>query len=60
MIAVILTDEVLRRWRALAETTMMVSALGEYTPEEFLILLNEVERLRAENDELRKQIKKGK
>lgn len=39
---------------------MMVSALGEYTPEEFLILLNEVERLRAENDELRKQIKKGK
>ncbi len=43
-----LSEAQLRQWRVLAENTMMTSALGEYTPEEFIVLLDEVERLREE------------
>lgn len=41
------SNEQLKKWRQLAENTFMVSALGEYTPVEFIVLLEEVERLRA-------------
>lgn len=34
-------------WRYLAENTSMVSALGEYTPTEFIELLDYVEELEA-------------
>lgn len=38
-------------WRVLAENTDMVSAIGEYTPEEFVILLDDI-------DELEKKIRR--
>lgn len=37
----------LKEWRRLVENTTMVSGLGAYRPEEFLVLLDEVDRLRA-------------
>ena len=43
-----LGPETLKMWRTLAENTTMVSALGEYTPEEVIWLIDEVERLRRE------------
>jgi hypothetical protein len=46
---VIPTIEQLKEWRKLAEGTMMISAVGEYTPEEFTTLLDEVDRLREVN-----------
>jgi hypothetical protein len=42
------------QWRRLAENTFMVSAVGEYTPEEFLVLLDAVDELEAEVERLRK------
>jgi len=34
-------------WRQLAADTMMTSALGEYTPSEFVVLLDAVDELEA-------------
>ena len=39
------TKEQRTEWRKLAENTMMISAVGEYTPEEFTILLDAVDEL---------------
>lgn len=36
------------KWRKLAEDTMMISAVGEYTPKEFTILLDAVDVLERE------------
>lgn len=41
-------------WRRLAADTMLVSAVGEYTPEEFTTLLDAVDALETENGQLRK------
>jgi transposase-like protein len=43
------SPEQLKEWRKLAEDTMMISAVGEYTPQEFTTLLDEVDRLREVN-----------
>lgn len=40
-----ISKEKCREWRKLAENTSMVSALGEYTPSEFLELLDAYEEL---------------
>ena len=46
------TNEQLKEWRRLADGTDMISAVGEYTPPEFTVLLDEVESLRAQGDAL--------
>ncbi len=43
-----LTEELLKQWRREAENTFMHSALGEYTPDEFLQLLDAYEAQSAE------------
>lgn len=47
----------LLEWRKLAENTTMVSALGEYTPSEFVELLDYTEALIAERDALKNKLK---
>jgi hypothetical protein len=42
-----ISNEQIAEWRRL-EGMGMVSAVGEYTPDEFWLLLNEIERLRGE------------
>ena len=42
-------------WRKLANETMMISSLGEYTPEEFTILLDAVDTMERELAETKQQ-----
>ena len=43
-------------WRRLANDTMMVSAVGEYTPTEFTVLLDAVDELERRNKLLREAL----
>lgn len=47
-----ITKEQLKKYRELAENTAMVSALGEYTPLEFIELLDYIEELEEQLSEL--------
>ena len=49
------TPEQRAEWRKLANKTMMISALGEYTPEEFTILLDAVDTMERELAETKQQ-----
>lgn len=42
------TGQQLAEWRRLAEDTMMISAVGEYTPAEFTVLLDAVDELQVQ------------
>lgn len=44
-------------WRKLAMETVMISAVGEYTPEEFLVLLDAVDELEQQVLQLQKALK---
>jgi hypothetical protein len=46
----------LKEYRRLAEDTMMVSALGEYTPLEFTELLDYIDQLHAQIREVKLQL----
>lgn len=54
------TKETRAEWRRLAEATVMTSAVGEYTPDEFVVLLDAVEELEAENRVLRAAVEAAK
>lgn len=43
-----ISKEQLKKYRELAENTMMISALGEYTPSEFIELLDYIEELETQ------------
>lgn len=47
----------LREWRRLAENTEMISAVGEYTPAEFITLLDAVESLQEDNARYEKALR---
>lgn len=53
-----LTDEQLSKFRTEFEGTMMYSAIWEYCPREFGLLLDEVTTLRTQLDEARARIEK--
>ncbi len=55
-----------QEWRKSAENTLMISAVGEYTPDEFIMLLdavdeleNKVKQLENELNTLKKYLKNG-
>lgn len=50
------TKEERAEWRRLASETMMISSLGEYTPEEFTTLLDAVDELEIGRDEAMKKL----
>ena len=47
------TKETRQEWRTLAENTEMESALGEYTPPEFIVLLDAIDELEIEVERLK-------
>lgn len=50
------TKEQRTKWRELAENTVMRSGLGEYTPDEFLVLLDCVDELETKLSEIKEAI----
>ena len=46
------SKEIRAEWRKLAEETMLTSALGEYTPDEFIVLLDAIDKLERRIEEL--------
>ncbi len=44
-----------QQWRKLAENTEMISAIGEYTPPEFILLLDAIDELEARLEKLSKK-----
>lgn len=43
-------------WRQQAELTQYISALGEYTPCEFIVLLDAIDELERQIEELKEKI----
>lgn len=47
-----------KEWRQLAENTSMISAIGKYTPEEVIILIDAVDELERQIETAKECIKK--